>query len=719
MKKVCSLLLLLSFLSSVHANGQGWQWGRGNTGGGMDGWPVATDPSGNVFAAGIDFGGATTYWGPGDSITYSTGGSGYQTIMVKYDGNGNYLWGRGTSNGDSYIMNIATDQSGNSFLFGTVNGPSLQIGGVTMTNAAYPAVQYFLAKFDPNGNLLWVKNEGGAQGTYVSAVGSFVLGTGGISTDATGNIYITCNFSTPSVTVGSFTLTNADPSGLTDDILVAKYDPSGNVLWAKKAGGSGADDAYGLAVTSLGDVYIAGVFSSSSIVFGPSTISGASSSASNAFIARYNQSGTPTWACSSGGSGGELAVGVAADAANNVYLTGGLIDNSISFSGTTITNPYPGSSVLYLVKFKQDNTVDWFKTIGASSSSTSGYCIAMSLCNTIWVSGILNGPVNIDGHTLMPPDASSDPVFIAGFNTSGTYAGSAALQSGGDDQNGIACDRNGNVFMCSDYTAETFIVGNDTLAGFSGSLGSELLYVAKYTYTNSSPTMFSLGNDTATCSPILLHVPLTNVSFQWQNGSTDSFLVATAPGTYYVTVNDSGCYSSDTIRIGLIDVSQHLRDTSFCVDENPSIELKANIPSGSTTIWSTGSTDQEISVNQSGAYWVTVTNGNCVGSDTMHLNAEICNCIPFLPNAFSPNNDGNNDYYHPRFINGCSVNDYSFIIIDRWGEVVFQSNDQNAKWDGKLNNTPAELGVYMYYLKYSSGINNKKYTYKGDITLVR
>ena len=135
-----------------------------------------------------------------------------------------------------------------------------------------------------------------------------------------------------------------------------------------------------------------------------------------------------------------------------------------------------------IIKFDPSNNIIWDKLI----SSTKGknlqpFSIAMSICGSIWVCGTMDSmDINIDGHLLATPLRSSDPVFIAGFNSNGTYISSAAASSGGDDLNRIACDHFGNVYLCSDYGAlKNFILGNDTLPA-----GGEFLYLAKYKYLN-------------------------------------------------------------------------------------------------------------------------------------------------------------------------------------------------------------------------------------------
>ena len=78
-----------------------------------------------------------------------------------------------------------------------------------------------------------------------------------------------------------------------------------------------------------------------------------------------------------------------------------------------------------------------------------------------------------------------------------------------------------------------------------------------------------------------------------------------------------------------------------------------------------------------------------------------------------------NDYFHSRIDPECLINDYCFIILNRWGQEVFKTTDPSARWDGKYLGIPAEMGAYMYYLKFKSGVNNTEQSLKGDVTLVR
>jgi len=94
-----------------------------------------------------------------------------------------------------------------------------------------------------------------------------------------------------------------------------------------------------------------------------------------------------------------------------------------------------------------------------------------------------------------------------------------------------------------------------------------------------------------------------------------------------------------------------------------------------------------------------------------------CSCDLFVPNAFSPNGDGINDFFHPIYL--CPVNEYDLEIFDRWGELTFQTNDIEQKWDGTYNGESCELDVYVYMIHYTNSKTGLRKLLKGNVTLVQ
>ena len=91
----------------------------------------------------------------------------------------------------------------------------------------------------------------------------------------------------------------------------------------------------------------------------------------------------------------------------------------------------------------------------------------------------------------------------------------------------------------------------------------------------------------------------------------------------------------------------------------------------------------------------------------------------FIPNAFSPNFDGINDLFYP-YVSFAGLNNYEFIIFDRWGQIVFQTNTAHEPWTGIQikDEKMAPPGAYVYYLKFEDG-DKKSHMYKGDVVLIR
>jgi gliding motility-associated-like protein len=103
-----------------------------------------------------------------------------------------------------------------------------------------------------------------------------------------------------------------------------------------------------------------------------------------------------------------------------------------------------------------------------------------------------------------------------------------------------------------------------------------------------------------------------------------------------------------------------------------------------------------------------------------------CSILPsriFIPSAFTPNDDGLNDLFHISYtslfnLTGTTMTAYDMKIFNRWGSLVFQTNDANKGWDGTFNGEPVEIGVYMYSIN-ASGLDNTDYNLGGTVTLLR
>jgi gliding motility-associated-like protein len=125
------------------------------------------------------------------------------------------------------------------------------------------------------------------------------------------------------------------------------------------------------------------------------------------------------------------------------------------------------------------------------------------------------------------------------------------------------------------------------------------------------------------------------------------------------------------------------------------------------------------SPTQTTTYLVTMTDPlGCSNTDTVTVVVEVVICEEpeiFVPNAFTPNGDQNNDRV---FVRGNTIRELVFRIYNRWGEKVFETNDPAIGWDGTYEGKVATPAVYVYYLD-AICFDNQRFFKKGNISLIR
>jgi hypothetical protein len=216
---------------------------------------ITTDRFGNVYVDG-GFASSSETFG---TTTLTNVGPGFPDIFTaKYDSNGNPIWARSEGGSDNdHAVAIAADTSGNIFVAGHYHSTGFTFGTSTMTNGGMGDI--FLLKYDSSGNALWGRGEGGTDMDFGYSV----------AVDQAGSAYFSGMFTSPSMTVGSTTLTNAS---MDQDMYLIKYDALGNSLWAISAGGMGTDYMNCVTVSAAGNLYAVGDFGSASIQMGPTTL---------------------------------------------------------------------------------------------------------------------------------------------------------------------------------------------------------------------------------------------------------------------------------------------------------------------------------------------------------------------------------------------------------------------------------------------------------------
>ena len=222
------------------------------------------------------------------------------------------------------------------------------------------------------------------------------------------------------------------------------------------------------------------------------------------------------------------------------------------------------------------------------------------------------------------------------------------------------------------------------------------------------------------------------VTYEWifEKGNPASFSGANPPAVCYDTIG--------TFSVILIVTNTHGTDTTMkqiTVHPNPVVDIIPEVSSinfgESIQLTASGGTvyhwtpdyflsdtlifNPLASPHQTTVYTVMVTDAyGCTGTDTAKVYV-IKDLI--IPNAFSPDNDGHNDFFH--LLNPHDVESIEIEIYNRWGELIYKSTDKYFMWNGKYQSVPQEIGVYVYQATYTMEFASEAKTMKGNITLLR
>jgi gliding motility-associated-like protein len=189
-----------------------------------------------------------------------------------------------------------------------------------------------------------------------------------------------------------------------------------------------------------------------------------------------------------------------------------------------------------------------------------------------------------------------------------------------------------------------------------------------------------------------------------------------------VVITDSlGCNAAFTSFVNQTGLFSIDAGADAIIQSGASIELSGTGPANGVYNWAPAEflscstcVNTIASPQTTTAFVLTVTQNGCAVVDTVIVEVELeCGDV-FVPSGFSPNGDGFNEVLYPR---GNCIVSLEFKVFDRFGELVFESIDQNTGWDGTYKGKPVMPGVYVYYL--SATVKGEILFIHGDVTLVR
>lgn len=237
-------------------------------------------------------------------------------------------------------------------------------------------------------------------------------------------------------------------------------------------------------------------------------------------------------------------------------------------------------------------------------------------------------------------------------------------------------------------------------------------------YISAVPEI-ELGDDTTFCAgdSVVLSDKFLNSTYlyDWNNGDTSSFLAVTTSGIYVLNKSNNLCTAADSISITVKPNSpiNTVNDTIVCPYLNDQAELSSL--KDSYNVWNNGINGQSsIVVNVAGTYSVISTNQfNCSRVQSWMV-SENCTQTFYLPSAFTPNNDGVNDYWQAVF---TGIPQIELVLYNRWGQKVYETDSPAFKWNGEFQNKTVSNGMYFYVVKVTR--NKQTEVFKNSLCVLK
>eukprot|EP01031_Cornospumella_fuschlensis_P023513 gene23513-28519_t len=363
-----------------------WQWTRlAGTSGRDEGFGVAVDNSGSVYAAGTASG----------TLHSQASAGGREVLLIKFDSNGNRLWTRLTgTGGNDEARAIALDSTGivyvTGYTTGGLNGNSFQ--GVW---------DMFLIKYAADGTRLWTRQ-----------FGSWDQDQGrGLAVDPSNNnaIYVTGFIRS----AGIDGQTNAGAN----DLMLVKYNGDGTRLWTRLVGTSGDDEGFSVAVDLTGSVFVTGMVAGS--VHGQNFAGGR-----DVILIKYSGDGTRLWTSLTGTSTFDAGRAVAVNNAGDIFVSG-TYNNYVSM-------PF--------IKYATDGTREFLSLLGASGTQEGYGIVARS--NDVYIAGFTAG-----ANDFGVQNAGNYDTILIRASLSGMAWTRMAGGTDEDSARGIAVDNTGSVYV--------------------------------------------------------------------------------------------------------------------------------------------------------------------------------------------------------------------------------------------------------------------------------
>lgn len=529
----------------------------------------------------------------------------YDAFVAKYNNNGEILWLKTIgSTGAEKAIGLVLSNDGSFVYVSGQYANNCDFDGTNLTTDGGANSDIYLAKYTSDGTLVWA---------YDAAYGTDVQTNGGITVDQNDDLIMVGNFKTDVIFAPGVNQLLA-PLAFTQS-FIAKFDSDGNNLWSTLVDGDDNLVAFRTVTADNNGYYISGYFRGN-VNFPTGTLT--SVGTLDGFLYKVNTTGVGQWARQVRGNGNDYFWQHKSDNLGNIYSIGYFgstdltIDSTAAIpSAVSVTNQ--GSNDMFLICYAADGTLQSFRTYGGTNDDR-GYGIDVNNSN-IAISGVSLGEVDFNPYTL--PDGPNSDAFMVEMDKSYNIV---SFQYGTGDLvdicQKIMFDAVGKICVLGEFTSTDFSIENHVL--LNANPGSRDGFISKFGRINLAFTVTDDSCNAGGTGAVDLTVsgdgrpPYTYV---WNDpgASTTQDITGLSTGWYTVTMTDfNGAIKIDSAFVDEPAEFQVLSSTisATCGASNGSIDI---IVSGGTTpysyLWDDigGSMTQDISGLEAGTYHVTIT----------------------------------------------------------------------------------------------------------------
>jgi len=437
--KILAISTILLITNCINAISQDWLWAK-QIGSSLDDGATGTcDGNGNLYIAG-SYEGPVCYF---PSTTLHANGIS-NIFLAKFDNEGNELWVK-QFNVDNYypgeedgISDIILDRNGNVYITG---GFCKTIQFDTIVLISLFGVDFFIAKFNSDGHVLWAKRAGGMDND---------VGTG-LAVDDFFNVF-TCGMNTGSAVFDS---SSVEPGG-----FLVKYDSNGNFQWVKKVVSKTTSITYADVPFTCMTILQNKLYScgwENATVFTIDTITVSHPGKYGHVLCCFDLDGNIQWVREGIGNGAYSGYNLSADIHGNIYITG-FFHDTISFGGFMLYHPLEFD--MFLCKYDQNGSIQWARQAN-SSLSGAGHSIISNAQGYSYVSGQFSGSAVFGADTLF--SATERDLFLARYTPEGECIG--VRQFGNAEGWEVSLDEDENPYLVGQFR-DSVTIGDTTFTAY-------------------------------------------------------------------------------------------------------------------------------------------------------------------------------------------------------------------------------------------------------------